>query len=107
MDEALPQRVVGLSYEQQKGLPRVVLKAAGPITDDLLAHSLREDGPRVIRNAALLEQLYRLPVDAAIDPSLFRIVAALLAHVLAVNEQISQRRNGDTQALKSTGVEST
>jgi type III secretion system FlhB-like substrate exporter len=41
-----------------------------------------------VLDAALLEQLYRLPVDAAIDPALFQLVAVLLSHVLAVNEQI-------------------
>lgn len=82
-------RVVGLSYdESQQRLPAVVLKAAGPVTEALLAETLHASGPRLVRDAALLEQLYRLPVDAAIDPALFQLVAVLLSHVLAVNEQI-------------------
>ncbi|MBK4735687.1 hypothetical protein [Noviherbaspirillum pedocola] len=83
-------RVVGLAYDADsaEALPSIVLKAAGPITEELLAQTLRRDGPRIVRDATLLEQLYRLPVDAAIDPSLFELVAALLAHVIAVNERI-------------------
>ena len=84
--------MVGLSYDEEYGLPVVVLKASGPLSDELLTHTLRPSGPRVVRDAALLEQLYRLPVDAAIDPSLFQVVAVLLAHVLAVNERIREQR---------------
>lgn len=82
-------RMVGLSYDESaQQLPTVVLKAAGPVTDALLSATLHAGGPRLVRDAALLEQLYRLPVDAAIDPALFQLVAVLLSHVLAVNEQI-------------------
>lgn len=83
------KRVVGLSYDESvQSLPTVVLKAAGPATDALLSATLHAAGPRLVRDAALLAQLYRLPVDAAIDPALFQLVAMLLSHVLAVNEQI-------------------
>lgn len=82
-------RVVGLSYDEScQQLPTLVLKVAGPATDALLSETLHASGPRLVRDAALLEQLYRLPVDAAIDPALFQLVAVLLSHVLAVNEQI-------------------
>jgi type III secretion system FlhB-like substrate exporter len=89
-------RVVGLRYDAdaENSLPSVVLKAAGPVTDALLAQTLHRDGPRLVRDAALLDQLYRLPVDAAIDPALFDLVAALLAHVIAVNEGIRNERGG-------------
>jgi type III secretion system FlhB-like substrate exporter len=93
MDAQPMPRVVGLAYDEASGdtLPVVVLKAAGPATEALLAHTLHRDGPRLVRDAALLDQLYRLPVDAAIDPSLFTLVAALLAHVIAVNAQMRER----------------
>lgn len=82
-------RVVGLSYDDSaQRLPTVVLKAAGPATEAMLSETLHAGGPRLVRDATLLAQLYRLPVDAAIDPALFQLVAVLLSHVLAVNEQI-------------------
>lgn len=87
--------MVGLAYDDEYGLPVVLLKAAGPVTDELLAQTLHDTGPRVVRDAALLDQLYRLPVDAAIDPSLFQVVAVLLAHVLAVNERMRERGMGN------------
>jgi type III secretion system FlhB-like substrate exporter len=83
--------VVGLAYDEEYGLPVVLLKAAGPVTEELLAQTLRDTGPRVVRDAGLLDQLYRLPLDAAIDPSLFQVVAVLLAHVLAINERMRDR----------------
>jgi type III secretion system FlhB-like substrate exporter len=36
----------------------------------------------------LLEQLYKLPMDAQIGPELFHLVASLLAHVFAVEAKI-------------------
>ncbi|MBV0881809.1 hypothetical protein KTQ42_21250 [Noviherbaspirillum sp. L7-7A] len=82
-------RVVGLSYEEStEQLSTVVLKAVGPATEALLSETLHAGGPRLVRDAALLAQLYRVPVDAAIDPALFLLVAVLLSHVLAMNEQI-------------------
>jgi len=89
-DSSVP-RVVGLAYDEAaQSLPTVVLKAAGPVSDALLAETLHASGPRLVRDAALLEQLYRLPVDAAIDPELFQLAAVLLAHVLAVNQQLRE-----------------
>ncbi len=81
--EAAPKRVVGLRYEPEEGLPEVILKGAGPLAEELL----RQRGPRgpaVVKDEALLDALYRLPLDSAIGPELFQAVAALLAHIFAV-----------------------
>jgi type III secretion system FlhB-like substrate exporter len=83
--------VVGLAYDEEYGLPVVLLKAAGPVSRSVCASSSSVTGPRVVRDAGLLDQLYRLPLDAAIDPSLFQVVAVLLAHVLAINERMRDR----------------
>jgi type III secretion system FlhB-like substrate exporter len=48
----------------------------------------------VVKNPALLEQLYRLPVDGRIGPELYRAVAVLLAHVLAVESVLKGPSNG-------------
>jgi len=74
--------VGGLTYDAEQSSLTVVLKAADPVTEQLLSHPL-----------ACSEQLYRLPVDAAIDPSLFHLVAALLARLLAVNERMQQENS--------------
>lgn len=88
------RRLVGLSYKPEDGLPIVVLKAAGPRVDELVGKTLNVSGPRLVRDAALLDKLYRLPVDAAIDPSLFQLVANLLIHVFAMNEKLKEGVHG-------------
>jgi type III secretion system FlhB-like substrate exporter len=47
-----------------------------------------------MRNEALLEQLYRLPVDGRIGPELYRAVAVLLAHVFEVEMQLKGDAHG-------------
>jgi type III secretion system FlhB-like substrate exporter len=82
-------RIVGLKYEPAEGPPQVVLKAGGELADEVLRARRRlVDAPPVVRNEALLESLYRLPVDGRIGPELFRAVAVLLAHVLAVEAKL-------------------
>lgn len=81
-----PTRVVGLRYDGADALPTVVLKGVGPLADELLdVRRRRPDGPPLVHNPSLLDALYRLPVDAPIGPDLFSAVAAILAHVLAVD----------------------
>ena len=79
------RRVVGLAYHAEEGPPRVILKAAGPLAEQVLAARDPWRGPRVVRNEALLQSLYRLPLDSNIGPELFFVVAAILAHVFAVD----------------------
>jgi flagellar biosynthesis protein len=80
---AVPTRVVGLAYDPEgDALPRVVLKAAGPLAGELLSQPRL---PPVRHDAALLDALFRLPTDGAIGPDLFHAVAAILAHVIAVD----------------------
>ena len=78
-------KVVGLKYEPEEGLPQVILKGAGKTADEILRRRSPYNGPPLVRDRKLLEQLYRLPMDAEIGPELFHLVASLLAHVLAVD----------------------
>ena len=82
-DEAVPRRVVGLRYEPDDGLPEVILKGAGPLAEEILRRRSTQ-GPPVVKDEALLDALFRLPLDSAIGPELFHAVAVLLAHVFAV-----------------------
>lgn len=88
------KRVVGLGYTPEEGLPVIVLKAVGPRVDQLVGKTLNASGPRLVRDAALLDRLYQLPVDAAIDPSMFQLVASLLIHVFAMNEKLKGTNHG-------------
>ncbi len=89
--EQTPKRVVGLQYEPGQGLPQVVLKGSGRIAEEIVRKGERGAGPSVVRDAALVDQLYRLPIDARIGPELFHLVAALLAHVFTIEQKLKGR----------------
>lgn len=93
-ENATPKQVVGLKYEVGAGLPQVVLKGSGRIAEEILRTRSLANGPAVIENAALAQQLYRLPIDAEIGPELFHLVATLLAHVFAIEEKVRRKVNG-------------
>ena len=78
------KKVVGLKYEPGEGVPQVMVKASGAAADVLLRRRDALDGPPLVEDRALAEQLYRLPMDAPIGPELFELVAALLAHVFSL-----------------------
>lgn len=86
-----PVRVVGLRYEPDEGLPEVVLKGVGPFAEEVL-RARSASGPALVRDEALLDALYRLPVDSAIGTELFQAVATLLAHVFAVEGKMRRER---------------
>jgi type III secretion system FlhB-like substrate exporter len=86
-------RIVGLKYQPSDGAPQVILKASGVLAEEVLRRRRHAaEAAPVVRNEALLEQLYRLPVDGQIGPELYRAVAVLLAHVLAVEEDLKGAR---------------
>jgi flagellar biosynthesis protein len=86
-------KVVGIAYEPGEGLPRIVLKGAGPLADEVLKRG-RDIGAPVVHDRELVERLFRLPTDGEIGPELFRIVAVILAHVFALNERRKEIRHG-------------
>jgi flagellar biosynthesis protein len=81
-----PKKVVGLRYEPGQGLPQVILKGSGPLAEEILQRRGLARKPPIVKNEALLEQLYRLPIDCEIGPELYRVVAIILVHVFAVEE---------------------
>jgi flagellar biosynthesis protein len=84
------KKVVGLKYEAGQGLPQVVVKGSGEAAQEILRRGEALGGPPVVRDAALADQLYRLPMDAPIGPELFHLVATLLAHVFMLEQQALQ-----------------
>lgn len=90
---AKPKQVIGLKYEVGQGLPQVILKGSGPMAEQILQSRPLVNGPMVVKDAQLAEQLSRLPIDAAIGPELFHLVAALLAHVFAIEAKLKGEGN--------------
>jgi type III secretion system FlhB-like substrate exporter len=86
------KRVVGVSYEAGDAAPLVMLKAAGADADALLSQASRRDDLPVVRDPALLNQLYRVPMDQPIGRELFPIMAVLLAHVLRLDRQSQEEQ---------------
>lgn len=85
----MPLRIAGLRHEPGTRLPYVVLKASGAAAEELLRRRRRAPAaPPVVKNEALLAQLFRLPLEGEIGPSLYRLVAVLLAHVIAVDASL-------------------
>lgn len=78
---AAPRRAVGVAYGVGGPLPAVVVKAAGNDANAVVNAAEAADIP-IVRDERLVEQLYRLPLDAPIGRELFPVMAALIAHVL-------------------------
>jgi flagellar biosynthesis protein len=81
-------KVVGLAYPRRAELPQVVVKGCGEMAERLLRERDWLNGPAVVADPELAEQLWRLPVDGEIGPELFQLVAILLTHVFAIEEQL-------------------
>ncbi len=87
-DMSSTSKVIGLQYRPAQGLPQIVVKGCGEMAERILRSRNLSNGPPVIRDPQLAEQLYRLPMDGQIGPELFQLVATLLAHVFAIEEQL-------------------
>lgn len=87
------KKLIGLKYNLGEGLPQVIVKASGSTVDDVLRTRSLVSGPPVVKDKRLAEQLYRLPIDGQISPDLFQLVAALLAHVFAIEETLKEKTN--------------
>jgi type III secretion system FlhB-like substrate exporter len=83
-------RVIGVRFNPDDPAPTIVLKAAGEQADPVLAAA--RDIP-IVRDAALAEQLYRVPIDAPIGCELFPVMAVLLAQVLDLDQLTSSEES--------------
>jgi len=95
-DKVEPKRVVGLKYEVGQGLPQMILKGSGKLAEEILRQRNPFTGPPVVKDAQLLNELYKLPIDATIGPELFELVAVLLAHVFSIEGQIKAEDSWST-----------
>lgn len=86
----MTDKVVGISYDMQEPAPTVILKAAGPEAQVVLDRAQRLGDVRVVKDPELLRELYRVPLDNPIGRELFPVMAALLAHIIRLDQE--QRR---------------
>lgn len=85
-------RVIGIGFNPEDPAPTVMLKGSGEQVAPLLSAARAADIP-IVRDAALTDQLYRVPIDAPIgrEPGrpmgqLFPVMAVLLAQVLYLDQ---------------------
>jgi type III secretion system FlhB-like substrate exporter len=87
--------VVGVSYEMGELAPTIVLKSAGVGAQAVLDAARRlPDAPPVVRDTALVDQLYRIPIDGAIGRELFPVMATLLAHLIQLDRHMQEKLSG-------------
>jgi type III secretion system FlhB-like substrate exporter len=97
------KRVVGLKYEPGQGPPQVLLKGAGKTAEQVIDRARQLSGHKIVEDEKLLEQLFRLPVEAPIDTDLFQLVAVLLVHVFTLDETMQkaqENRHGKAMERK-------
>jgi type III secretion system FlhB-like substrate exporter len=93
-----PQRVVGVSYAAGELAPTIVLKSAGASAAAIIDAAKRSsEAPAVVRDAALVDQLYRIPIDAPIGRELFPVMATLLAHIVQLDRHMQDKLSGVSQ----------
>ena len=82
----MTRKIIGIGYDPAGDtLPTVVLKGAGRDAEVALEQARRRSEVAVVSDPELVEQLYRLPVDAPVGRDLFTAMAALLAHVMRLD----------------------
>lgn len=86
-------RVVGVKLTEDSLVPVVIVKAAGDSADRILKAAQLDDSVPVVHSAELTSKLYRIPIDHAVTADLFPMMAALLAHVIHIDEH---RKNGES-----------
>lgn len=73
-----PNNAVALAYQEGDAAPRVVAKGRGLIAEEIIRRA-REHGVYVHESKELVALLMQVDLDRDIPPSLYRVVAELLA----------------------------
>jgi len=80
------ERVIGIGFNLGDPAPTVMLKGSGEQVAPILSAARAAGDIPIVRDAALAEQLYRVPIDAPIGRDLFPVMAVLLAQVLDLDQ---------------------
>ncbi len=84
------KKIVGLQYEPEWNAPRVTVKATGNLAQQAIDLGRRQEDVRLIENPELAEALFAIPLESAIDDSLFEIVAILLVHIYQLDAELKK-----------------
>lgn len=84
----MADKVIGLAVDLDAGTaPTVVVKASGAAAAHVIQQAEQREHIPVIKDDALAQALYRLPIDSPVGKELFPVVAALIAHVITVDHR--------------------
>src|SRR2546429_7971127 len=85
---------VALKYDAATDTaPRVIAKGRGLVAEKIMALA-REQGIPMREDPDLIQMLPQIDLDQEIPPSLYKIVAELLAFVYRLNQSYQRPRNG-------------
>jgi type III secretion system FlhB-like substrate exporter len=80
------RKLVGVAFDPQcDAAPAVIVKGAGAEADAAIEQARREAETPIVKDAALVDALYQLPLDSPVGKELFPVMAALLVHVITVD----------------------
>lgn len=79
-------RAIGVKFSEDTLVPVVVLKAVGEQAEGVIDRAKEMGGVPIVRAPELASKLYRVPIDQSVTPDLFPLMAALLAHVIQVDQ---------------------
>jgi type III secretion system FlhB-like substrate exporter len=84
-------KVVGVSYRAADSVPVVMLKGSGEQAQAVLDGARAGDTVPIVKDPQLVNALYRVPMDTPIGRELFPVMAALIAHVMRIDQAQEQR----------------
>ena len=80
---------VALTYQPGTGAPRVVAQGRGLLAEEIIRRA-QESGLHVHRSSELVALLMQVDLDSEIPPTLYRVVAELLAWLYNIEAGITE-----------------
>ncbi|MFZ6692459.1 EscU/YscU/HrcU family type III secretion system export apparatus switch protein [Undibacterium sp. SXout20W] len=93
----ITKNAVAIAYESGASAPKVVAKGKGLIAEAIIARA-KEHGIHVHESKELLSLLMKVDLDNDIPPTLYRVVAELLAWLYHINAE----KSGNSAETSST-----
>ena len=82
------QNAIALAYQAGDAAPKVVAKGKGLIAEEIIARA-KEHGVYIHQSKELVSLLMKVELDQAIPPTLYRVVAELLAWLYHIESEKS------------------
>ena len=91
------QNAIALAYQAGDAAPKVVAKGKGLIAEEIITRA-KEHGVYIHQSKELVSLLMKVELDHDIPPTLYRVVAELLAWLYHIENEkagiVEQKQNG-------------